>query len=188
MKTAGELFKDLLERAGFDTNEKAFIDILSKADFSTTPIPDSITEALTTNLISLEHGKAHPTLKKHYTAMALDPFNNNIETWLSEHGIADETINEIVREKSTYSKVEKALKKIAEQAGNNAKSSAGKDSQTYQAQIVELNRKLSEMETLKQQALKEVTDRYESQILNETVNSILSGLSGSIGLAAKQLQ
>jgi hypothetical protein len=173
MKKAGEFIKSLLDKAGFDTNSKSFIDLLSKSEFSNTDIPDEISETISTKLITTEQAKNDPVIKSHFTAMALDPFNTNVEKWLKDNGIEDAEIKEITADKSTYKKVEKAIEKIKEAKEKAAKSGSGKDIQEYQQKLNALTQQIAGFEKEKADAVNEVVNRYETQIFDQEVNSIL---------------
>jgi len=173
MKKAGEFIKSLLDKAGFDTNSKSFIDLLSKSEFSNTDIPDEISETISSKLITTDQAKNDPVIKSHFTAMALDPFNTNVEKWLKEDAIDEAIIKEIASEKSTYKKVERALQVVKEAKEKAAKSGSGKDLQEYQQKLNALNQQIAGFEKEKADAVNEVTNRYETQIFDQEVNSIL---------------
>ena len=173
MKKAGEFFKSLLDKAGFDTNSKEFIDLLSKSEFANTEIPTALTDAISEKLITVEQAKNDTTIKSHFTAMALDPFNNNVVKWLKDAGYEDGEISEITSDKSTYKKVERALEKIAEAKEKAAKSGNGKDLKEYQDKINALTQQVSGFELEKKKAIEEVTNRYENQIFEQEFENVL---------------
>lgn len=173
MKKAGEFIKSLLNKAGFDTNSKEFIDLLSKSEFSNTEIPSAITDAINEKLITVDQAKNDTTIKSHFTAMALDPFNNNVVKWLKDAGYEDADIAEITADKSTYKKVERALEKVAEAKEKAAKSGSGKDLKEYQDKINALTQQVSGFEAEKNKAVAEVTNRYETQIFETEFENVL---------------
>jgi len=171
---AGDLLNTLLKSANFDTTDKAFIDVLSKADFANTDIPESVASALTNNLLTLESAKNNPLLKKHYYGNALQPINDGVEKFLTEFGVDSATIQEIVADQNTYSKYEKAVKKIAE-IKEKANNSTNKGHQVeLEKQLNELNQKLSLAATESQLKVDSLRNEYEGKMLNREVDFTLS--------------
>lgn len=171
---AGDLLNTLLKSAGFDTTDKAFIDVLSKAEFANTDIPESVSNALTNNLMTLESAKNNPALKSHYYGNALQPINEGVEKFLNEFGIDDATKSEILADKNTFSKYEKAVRKIAELKEKSAGAGNRTDKAEYEKQITELNQKIANSVKETQSKLAEVTNQYENKIMDMGINYTLS--------------
>ncbi len=171
---AGDLFHNLLKSAGFDITDKAFIDVLSKAEFANTELPESITNALTNNLLTIESAKNNPALKSHYYGNALQPINEGIEKFLNEFGVDDATKTEILSDKNTFAKYEKAVRKIAELKEKSAGSGNKTDKAEYERQITELNQKIADSVKATQTKIAEVTQSYENRIMDMGINYTLS--------------
>lgn len=171
---AGDLFNNLLKSAAFDTTDKAFIDVLSKAEFANTEIPESIVSALTNNLMTLEVAKNNPLLKKHYYGNALQPINEGIEKLLTQFGIDEATRQELISDPNTYAKYEKAVNKIAELKEKSAGAGNKSDKAEYEKQIVELNQKIANSVKETQLKIAEVTNSYENKIMDMGINYTLS--------------
>lgn len=171
---AGDLFNTLLKSAGFDTTDKAFIDVLSKAEFANTELPESIVGALTNNLLSVEAAKNNPTLKKHFVGNALDPINKGIEELLNEFGLDEVTKAELLNDPNTYNKYKVAVKKIAELKDKSAGSTNKGEKAELEKQINELNKQLSLVATDTQQKIDAIKNDYEQRILNREIDYTLS--------------
>jgi phage shock protein A len=171
---AGDLLNTLLKSAGFDTTDKAFIDVLSKAEFANTDIPESVSNALTNNLMTLESAKNNPLLKKHYYGNALQPINEGVERLLNEFGIDEATRQELIADPNTYAKYEKAVKKIAELKEKSAGAGNKTDKAEYEKQILELNQKVANSVKETQTKIAEVTSQYENKIMDMGINYTLS--------------
>jgi hypothetical protein len=171
---AGDLFHQLLKSAGFDTTDKAFIDVLSKAEFANTELPESITSALTTNLLTIDAAKNNPTLKKHFVGNALDPINKGIEELIVEYGIDEVTKAEILADQNTYNKYKVAAKKIAELKEKSAGSTNKGEKADLERQINELNKQLSLVATDTQSKIDTIKSEYEQRILNREIDYTLS--------------
>jgi len=171
---AGDLFHQLLKSAGFDTTDKAFIDVLSKAEFANTELPESITSALTTNLLTIDAAKNNPTLKKHFVGNALDPINKGIEELIAEYGIDEVTKAEILADQNTYNKYKVAAKKIAELKEKSAGSTSKGEKADLERQINELNKQLSLVATDTQSKIDTIKNEYEQRILNREIDYTLS--------------
>lgn len=171
---AGDLFHQLLKSAGFDTTDKAFIDVLSKAEFANTELPESIINALTTNLLTIDAAKNNPTLKKHFVGNALDPINKGIEELIAEYGIDEVTKAEILADQNTYNKYKVAAKKIAELKEKSAGSTSKGEKADLERQINELNKQLSLVATDTQTKIDTIKNEYESRILNREIDYTLS--------------
>jgi len=171
---AGDLFHQLLKSAGFDTTDKAFIDVLSKAEFANTELPESITSALTTNLLTIDAAKNNPILKKHFVGNALDPINKGIEELIAEYGIDEVTKAEILADQNTYNKYKVSAKKIAELKEKSAGSTNKGEKADLERQINELNKQLSLVATDTQSKIDTIKNEYEQRILNREIDYTLS--------------
>lgn len=171
---AGDLFHTLLKSAGFDTTDKAFIDVLSKAEFANTELPESIVNALSTNLMSVEAAKNNPILKKHFVGNALDPINKGVEELLNEFGIDETAKGEILADQNTYNKYKVAVKKIAELKEKSAGSTNKGEKADLERQINELNKQLSLVATETQKQVDAIKNDYENRILNREIDYTLS--------------
>lgn len=171
---AGDLFHNLLKAAGFDTTDKAFIDVLSKAEFANTELPESISNALTNNLLTIESAKNNPLIKKHFVGNALSPINEKIEALLTEFGVDDATKAEITANPNTYEKYVTTVKKIAELKEKAAGSNNKGQTAELEKQINELNQKLSLAATEAKTQVDSIRNEYENRIMNREIDYTLS--------------
>ncbi len=169
MALLAAILEKLLTKAGVDTKSDAFTDLIQRKELATIEVSDDLGTPLNT-LISLDEAKNNPTIKKHFYGNALDPFNNKVGDWLREHGVEEKTIETILADANTYNKVETSIKEIAK-----VKSAGGKGaSAELEKRLNELSAQLSQATVDKQNAVNEVTNRYESMLTETEIMQILS--------------
>lgn len=159
----GTFIKDLAERAGVDTTDKSFVDLLSIQ----ATVPDGIGEKIQQNLFNIDAAKQNPQLKGYFHAQALSVPDRAIQEVLQDLQFDDAVLNEFKEEKSTPAKVKKLAEKI--QAKNKAlieeleKKSGSKDSQERISKLAEeiktLNAQLGEKDKTWEAKVKEVEAR-----------------------------
>jgi vacuolar-type H+-ATPase subunit I/STV1 len=163
MAILADTLKTLLTKAGFDLESDDYKKLIQAKEL-VIEIPESVSTSLT-SLLSETEAKHHPKIKSHIKAEALDPFNNKIEVWLKEHGADEETIRTMKEDANTYAKVENVIKKIAELKSKPGDSKGEKAE--LERKVNDLSKQLSEVvvkaETEREQAIAELTNRYESE-------------------------
>jgi vacuolar-type H+-ATPase subunit I/STV1 len=102
----GTLLSDLAKKAGVDTTQKEFVDLLSH-DID---IPDTVADKMNKGLLNIDAAKNNPDVKKAIRAEALNGVDSKISEILEELGIED--ASEILEEKNSYEKISKLTKKV----------------------------------------------------------------------------
>ena len=174
----GTFIKDLAERAGVDTTDKSFVDLLA----INATVPDGIGERITQNLFNIDAAKQNSTLKGYFHAQALSVPDKAIEEVLEEMQFDDATRAEFKNEKSTPAKVKKLAQTIA--AKNKAlieeleKKSGSKDSneriQKLSEEIKNLNQSLLDKDAQWQTKLTEAEKREQDKAQNFAKRMILA--------------
>lgn len=167
----------LAEKAGIDTKDTELIDLLSKSDLAKVSIADGLTEKVNKSLITKEEAKNSPELKKHFYGNALDPINKKINAFFDEYQLDDATKSEILSDTSTYGQLEKTIRKIAELKEKQTNSGSKGERAELEKKINELASELSKVSKQKEEektsAINEITNRYENQLMNYQIDSII---------------
>lgn len=163
----GTFIKDLAERAGVDTTDKSFVDLLA----INATVPDAIGERISQSLFNIDAAKQNSQLKGYFHAQALSVPDKAIEEVLEEMQFDEATRAEFKNEKSTPAKVKKLAQTIA--AKNKAlieeveKKSNSKDSneriQKLSEEIKNLNQSLLDKDTQWQTKLTEAEKREQQK-------------------------
>lgn len=167
MALLAEVLEKLLPKLGIAEGSDEFNAVIQNKGIAF-EVPDKLIESLPT-LLTVEEAKHNPALKAHYVGNALDPFNKKVETWLTEHGVSADEAKAISEDKNTYTKVENAIKKIAELK---ASSSKGDDAE-LKKKVNELNQMLSQAAQERENAVNAVRGEYEQRFTDQEIDAML---------------
>ena len=185
MAILAETLEKLLQKAGVDTSSEDFSNLIQKKELLV-EIPDTINQSLT-SLMSLNEAKNNHQIKSHFKAEALDPFNNKITTWLTEHGVDEATAKQIAEDNNTYNKVEVAIRKIAElkekQNGSNSKGQTAELERKINELSAQLSKTISDAQREKEEAINSIRSQYDNEFTEMQINQIISSkpLPGQFG-------
>ena len=185
MAILAETLEKLLQKAGVDTSSEDFSNLIQKKELLV-EIPDTINQSLT-SLMSLNEAKNNHQIKSHFKAEALDPFNNKITTWLTEHGVDEATAKQIAEDNNTYNKVEVAIRKIAElkekQNGSNSKGQTAELERKINELSAQLSKTVSDAQREKEEAINSIRSQYDNEFTEMQINQIISSkpLPGQFG-------
>lgn len=186
MAILAETLEKLLQKAGVDTSSDEFTSLIQKKELLV-EIPDTINTSLT-SLMSLNEAKNNQQIKSHFKAEALDPFNNKIVNWLTEHGVDEATAKQISEDNNTYNKVEVAIKKIAELKDKQNNSTSKGQTAELERKINELSAQLSktvsEAQREKEEAVAAIRQQYDNEFTEMQINQIIASkpLPGQFGV------
>lgn len=140
-KKINEFLKALIVKAGGNPEDEklkaALASITAEAD-----VNDEVINAIEQGLISIDNAKNnHPDIKKHYTALALNGLDSELERLMEDERFDDATITELKGEKSSTKRAALIAKKIKELEA--AKAGQGKaETKVLNEKIAELNGEL----------------------------------------------
>jgi hypothetical protein len=186
MAILAETLEKLLQKAGVDTSSDEFTSLIQKKELLV-EIPDTINTSLA-SLMSLNEAKNNQQIKSHFKAEALDPFNNKIINWLTEHGVDEATAKQISEDNNTYNKVEVAIKKIAELKDRQNNSTSKGQTAELERKINELSAQLSktvsEAQREKEEAINAIRQQYDNEFTEMQINQIIASkpLPGQFGV------
>jgi hypothetical protein len=158
--TIADYVKAILKKAGSNPEDDRFKDFFGNEALSKVDVPDDLSRETDTNLISITEAKNNNgPLKNHYTALALNGIDSQIDQLLEELGLTDDDRNEFKIEKSTGKKVNLLVKKA--QALEVKKANANKpDATAIQKQIDGLH---LEIRTEKAKAEQAISDYKKAE-------------------------
>jgi len=173
MAILASVLENLLTRAGIDTKNEAFLKLIQSKELSTIELGDELTQPLN-SLITVADAKRNIELKNHFYASALDPLDSKVKEWAKEHGIEEADLTDILSDKSTFNRVDKAVKKIAELKSKAAGADNKGDKEKYVQQIKELSDKITAITAEKTTELNGLKAKYESDLLEMEDDIFLS--------------
>lgn len=134
--------KSLVKKAGLNPEDDKYKDFFSNAELGKIDVPDELATATDNSLISLTTAKDNfGPLKNHYTALALNGIDTNMEQMLDELGLGDDDKTELKLEKNTGKRIQALVKKV--QTAEAKKANADKpDKVAIQKTIDDLNRQV----------------------------------------------
>lgn len=182
-----EYLKNLLKKAGINPDEDKFKDFFSNEALGKLEIPVDAATGIDNNLISLTAAKDNfGPLKNHYTALALNGIDANMESLFDELGLDEDAKTELKLEKSTGKRMQQLIKKA--QAAEIKKANADKpDKLAHQktiddlhAQMRALQSKAELAETSYAKKEKDLRKSYAIQELLVSHKTTLDKLSPSV--------
>jgi hypothetical protein len=154
----GQLVNNLASAAGIPASDPSLISFLSNAELATAKVDDGFASKLQSGLLSIEAAKNHPELKSHYTALALNALDSQINELQDEFQIPEDIKAELKLEKSSYKRAGQLVRKVKELEAKKVGADAG-DKNKLAQQIDALN---SELATIKGQYSNEKNALIES--------------------------
>lgn len=169
---AGELLNNLARKAGIDVSSAELKDLLSNAELLKVNIPDTISNALETQLLTVEAAQANDKVLKHFRSTLYNGIDNTLKETALEMGIPETELKTWLAENQTGKNVRNVMLKIAELK---EKQSKGKgDNTELQKQIETLNAKIVEMTKAYQEKEQSLIKQNEQALTNYMLDSFLS--------------
>lgn len=167
----GTLFNSLAKKAGIDTTQKEFVDLLA----TDIEIPDGIATAMEKGLLNIDAAKNHVDVRKAIRTEALNGVDSKVEEMLAELGFTDDDATDIKGEKNSYEKIAKLGRKIKELEEKKAKTSKPADKEAYEKQIADLNRDLKSVKDTFTAKEKEWQGLRENDLTTYEIQKLLLG-------------
>ena len=168
MAILATVLETLLTKAGVDPTNENFLKLIQTKELATIEVPDEISTPMT-SLLSMNEAKKNSELKNHYFATALDPLDGKVKEWAKEYGIDETDLSEILSDKSTFNRVEKSIKKIAELKSKATGGDKG-DKEKYTEEIKKLSQQLSEAANANKAEIETLKSTYENQLMNKDID------------------
>lgn len=188
MKNLADLLNVLAKTAGISEDNEEFKALIQIKELATTNVPEdlakSFTDSLEGGLLSIDAAKNNKEIKDHFTALALNGVDTEIEKVIADMDLDEETKTLLKNTDSTYKKVSlipTRLKAKYEALIEEAKKdNGGEDTEKLTAAnttISELNKELS---TIKENTVgKELHDtaiaNHAAQLMDLNIKTLLGG-------------
>lgn len=161
MAKAGELFADLLTKAGVDVTNEEFKSLLGIQ----IEVSQEAADALQSKLMTLEAAKSKTELKNHFIGPFAQGVDQDLKELLESNGRTDllESIKDI---KGTGARMKAVVSKLAEE-----KKAGGNDegSKALKEQVAKLNDELSREKSERELKIQEIQNQYEQKIVQKEV-------------------
>lgn len=166
-----DLIKSIASQSG--VSETEIKTLLDNTTLDSIEIEDAVSTKLVAPRLSLEAAKNNPDLKKHFTALALNGIDAELERTATEHGLTAEEISELKALDSTSKRVSAITKKVqALEAAKVGKGTA--DTEKLNKQIEDLNNQIVSERNSKVSELAAKDASLENERIDWTLNSMLS--------------
>lgn len=158
----GDFLSKLVTKGGGNPADEKYKGFFGNADLVKYEVPDDLATAIDNGLISIKDAKNnHPDIKNHYTALALNGFDDKMKAVMDELELPEDVKNKLTVERSTYNRFPLLLKEI--QALEQKKANVDKpDKQAIQRQIDDLHAELRQRDQKVKDAEKSADDRVKN--------------------------
>lgn len=175
-KKINEFLKTLIIKAGGNLEDEKVKTALA-AISAEIDIHDDLINTIEHGLISIENAKNnHPDIKKHYTALALNGLDSELERLIEEEKLDEATATEIKGEKSSTKRAVLLAKKIKELEA--AKAGQGKaETKVLNEKIAELNGELRKIKDNENNIKAEYEKKLRDKDKGYAMRNILSTYS-----------
>jgi hypothetical protein len=172
-KKINEFLKTLIVKAGGNPEDEKLKAALA-AIVADTEVNDDVVNAIEQGLISIENAKNnHPDIKKHYTALALNGLDSELERLMEDERFDEATITELKGEKSSTKRAALIAKKIKELEA--AKAGQGKaETKALNEKIAELNGELRKIKDNENNIKSEYEKKLRDKDKGYAMRNILS--------------
>jgi len=174
----GQLLNTLAAKSGIDANYAPLKSILSNAEVSRINVPDEMANAMDGNLYSLETAKTSADLKRHFTALAYNGLDAELNRLIEDVGFEEEVRNELLAEKSSTKRAVALAKKIRSLEEQKLEASG--------AEKLELQAKLNALETEAKSKVEDLKRTHDNEVADLLVKHALSGYKYALGEIPKQ--
>lgn len=162
-KPLGEVIKALALKAGAKEDNEQLVNELSAPVFTSTTLSDDLITLIDNGLLSVETAKnGHPDIKKHYTALAFNGLDAELNTLMEELQVPAEVKAVILNERSSTKRAAMLTREIKKLEAAKKNTDDKGEKTTLQKEIDELRSKLRG-ETDK---IEQIKVDYENKIAN----------------------
>lgn len=171
-KTIADFINDLSAKAGLKADDEHLKNILSAPDLQKITIPDELVRGIDNSLLSIDQAKNnHPDIKKHYTALAFNGLDAEMNDLMDELQVPAEIKAVILNERSSTKRSALLTKKIKELEAAKKNTDDKGERTTLQNEINELRSKLvaeaSKIESVKAEYEGKLADVEKKHKLRE---------------------
>jgi len=181
----GDYFTNIFKLAGVDPNSEEAKALLTNTAVSGYDLPDAVINQVNGALLTVDSAKNNPALKNHFTALALNGIDDEINASVSNLGLTPADIEELKGVGSTYKRVtllaEKAKAAAAAATTPAESADATKQLDALNAEIARLNGDVAAAAAAKETALKEAQAGFNNQLKDMSLTSILGNYEYASG-------
>jgi len=173
-KKISEFIKSLIVKAGVNADDEKIKAALATIN-AEIEVQDDLINAIDHGLISIDNAKNnHPDIKKHYTALALNGLDSELERLMEEEKFGEDVITELKNEKSSTKRAALIAKKVKELEA--AKANSGKEAtKALNEKIVELNGELRKIKDNENNIKSEYEKKLRDKDKGYAMRNMLSG-------------
>lgn len=165
MAKISEFINGLIAKAGGNIGDEKVKAALAALD-ANVELSDDLAVLIDRGLISIDQAKNnHPDIKKHYTALALNGLDAELDRLMEDEKLSEDIVTELKAERSSTKRVALIAKKIKEL--ESAKAGQGKaTTQALNDQIADLNKQLR----AEKDSINGIKTEYEGRLRAKDMN------------------
>jgi len=180
--TIGDFLNNLAKQAGIDATNPALVSILSNAEVSQAKLDEGFAKQLTSGLLTLEAAKQNPDLKSHFTALALNALDSQLNELTTEFEIPEEVRAELTAEKSSYKRAGLLARKVKELEAKKIGATKG-DKDKLALQIDELNGQIAKIKNDAMAEKSQLLEQHKADRINWELNALYNSFNYATPLA-----
>lgn len=173
-KKLSEFISALIKKAGGNVEDEKIKAALASVD-ANIELQDELVTAIDHGLISIENAKNnHPEIKKHYTALAYNGLDSELDRLMEDEKFDEATMTEIKGEKSSTKRAALIAKKIKELEAS--KAGQGKaETKALNEKIAELNGELRKIKDNENNITAEYEKKLREKDKGYAMRNLLAG-------------
>lgn len=175
-----EFIKTLADRIGIESDDQLQQIINNQAVISIA-LPSNLSNAVQAKLMTEDEAKYNPTIKKHFTATALNAVDAKIKDVLESYEFDEDTKTSILSEQSSYNRISLLAKAISD-AREKAISATGGEKKALLDKINELTTLLNSEKDSRRKDIESVNAQWQQQLTDKELNSMFTGYDYALDL------
>lgn len=186
MSHVGELINALAIQSGISADDEGLKALLTNPQLSQITVPEAVESSIQSNLLTLESAKNNPKVKAHFTALAYNGLDAEIQNTMNTLGFDEATKAEILAEGSSTKRaalLSVKAKEIAEKQAADKYAESGKGKDELNRQIESLNGQINSMKEQHEQAIASKVAEHRGQLQDLSLRNLLSGYNYALPLS-----
>ena len=176
-----EFIQNIADRIGMDNADEQLKQIVTNPALSSIAVPSSIASGVQGKLMTEDEAKYNPTIKKHFTATALNAVDLKIKDVIDSYEFDDEIKSSIMSEQSSYNRIGLLAKAISD-AREKAISATGGEKKALLDKINELTTLLNTEKDSRKKDIEAVNSQWQQQLTDKELNSMFTGYDYALDL------
>lgn len=176
-----EFIQNIADRIGIDNADEQLKQIVTNPALSSIAVPSSISSGVQGKLMTEDEAKYNPTIKKHFTATALNAVDLKIKDVIDSYEFDEDVKTSIMSEQSSYNRIGLLAKAISD-ARDRAISATGGEKKALLDKINELTTLYNSEKDSRRKDIESVNAQWQQQLTDKELNSMFTGYDYALDL------